>query len=275
MTALNLRLAAEPAQAVDMSPLLPELLTGKSEKAIRGIRLACGPRRLPVGDLFEVSGTLGEEGLRIKGSTVRLVGIGSEMTQGTIEIQGNAGNYLGRGMKAGTLSVRGNAGHFAGNRMTGGLIEITGNAGDFTAGAAPGDPYGMAGGTLLVGGSVGDRTGDRMRRGVVVVGGDAGSYCGTRMLAGTIIVLGDVGQLPGLGMRRGTLVCVRRPIEMSATFASSGVLDIDFLSVMFKRLGARHRQLSGLRRFGPAAERWCGDLAAGGKGELLVLEGAR
>jgi formylmethanofuran dehydrogenase subunit C len=270
MTACALRLKTRPPQAVDMAPLLPETLQGKSIEAVRAIPLACGGRRMSVGDLFEVSES-DADGLRIAGSTDRLTGIGTGMTQGRIEVRGNAGDYLGRNMKGGTIRVRGNAGHYAGNGMSGGVLDITGDAGDYLGGARQGDPYGLAGGTILVAGQMGDRAGDRMRRGIIAISGDAGDYCGARMLAGTILVLGHTGSSPGLGMRRGSLILAHPPKDISATFASSGVLTLDFLEVLFRHLAGTYRQLSGLRGRGANAERYCGDLSAGGKGELLLL----
>jgi formylmethanofuran dehydrogenase subunit C len=104
-----------------------------------------------------------------------------------------------------------------------------------------------------------------------VIKGDTDHYCGSRMLAGTILVLGGVGTSPGLGMRRGTLVLASRPSHIAATFNSCGILKVEFLRLLFKQLSSMHNRLKFLKDFGPEAERFVGDMALGGKGELVVL----
>jgi formylmethanofuran dehydrogenase subunit C len=155
--------------------------------------------------------------------------------------------------------------------MRDGLIEVSGNVGDFAGGALPGATEGMNEGTILVSGNAGHRAGDRMRRGMLVVKGGAGDYLGSRMKGGTIVVLGPTGRSVGLGMRRGTIVLAERPIEVPATFHSSGKLKMEFLRLLFRELGRSFRSLAFLRTYGPLSERLIGDLSAGGKGEVLVL----
>jgi hypothetical protein len=43
------------------------------------------------------------------------------------------------------------------------------------------------------------------------------------------------------------------------------------LRLLFKQLSSMHNRLRFLKDFGPEAERFVGDMALGGKGELLVL----
>ena len=73
--------------------------------------------------------------------------------------------HLGAYMKGGTIEVTGNASDWVGGEMTGGLIRIRGNAGGQIGAAYRGSLSGMNGGTILVGGSAGIEVGMRMKRG--------------------------------------------------------------------------------------------------------------
>jgi len=269
---LTLRLAAAPEQAVDMSPLIPERLAGRDPQQVARVRLRCGNRHLAAGDLFRISGTDAAT-VRIRAATERLDNIGAGMREGTIEVRGTVGDGTGRGLCGGQIRIDGGAGAWTGAGMRGGNIVITGDAGDFLGAAIPGELEGMDEGTIHVYGRAGDRVGDRQRRGLIIVEGDVGELCGSRMLAGTIIVGGHAGRAVGTGMRRGTIVLRHRPKHLTATFNSCGALKMEVLRLLFRQLGHANRRLRGLEALGPLAERFAGDMARGGKGELLVLLG--
>lgn len=172
-------------------------------------------------------------------------------------------------LKSGTIKVSGNVGIYAACEMKNGLIEIAGNAGDFIGGALPGNKHGMKGGTVLVKGNAGERVGDHLRRGQILIEGNVGDYCGSRMLAGTIAVMGQVGRYSGYAMRRGTLLFWQQP-ELSATFNDCGSHTLAFLPLLFKsfktldsRFADTSLAFNRVRRFG-------GDMAAIGRGEILV-----
>jgi formylmethanofuran dehydrogenase subunit C len=129
----------------------------------------------------------------------------------------------------------------------------------------------MQGGTILIKGSAGDRTGDRQRRGFILIEGDCGDYCAARMIAGTIAVAGRTGINPGTGMRRGTLLLQQMPAALSpAIFNDNGLHELSFVSLLldsFKTLDSRFAQLQGSNR----VQRFLGDLACGGMGEILII----
>lgn len=267
MSALTFTLRTNPPRAVDASPLIPDRLAGLNKSAVESIAL--GGRGSRVADLFAVSGNDAQQ-IIIRNSTQRLTRIGSGMTQGRITVEGDAGDCAGLGMRGGRIVVTGNAGPFAGNAMTAGEIEIRGNAGDFLGAALAGDKQGMRGGTIAVHGNAGDRVADRMRRGLILVAGDAGAYCGSRMLAGTVLVLGRMGTMPGFALKRGTLLVARQPPELPATFQDSGNHELLFLTLLEREM----KQSERFARFlplGKRVRRYCGDLANGGTGEILVL----
>ena len=270
MTDLRLTLKHTPPQMVDVSALTPDLLAGKSREDIRRIELPSGNRRLRVADLFDVSGEDAQSSLTIRAGTDKLACVGARMQSGSIAVEGDCGPYVGVGMRGGKILVHGAAGAFVGCGMRGGAIEVRGDAGDFVGGALPGDKQGMRGGSVVIGGSAGDRVGDRMRRGMILIAGDAGAYCGSRMLAGTIVVSGRVGQSPGFALKRGTLLLTHAPAEIPATFQDAGEHELLFLALL-----ARHFEREGgpFKTFLPLSNRvrrYCGDLATGGKGEMLL-----
>lgn len=273
MSALSFKLIAEPAHRVDLSALNLEKLAGKTIEAIGRMRLPCGNRKIALGSLFEVDGDPATASkIKIKRCSNRLDNIGRELNGGTLEISGSVGDYLGRDMRAGSITVKGNAGNWVGTGMRAGTIEIGGDAGDYLASARPGDAQGMKNGTIHVHGNIGDRAGDRMRRGMVIVEGDAGDYCGARMLAGTIMVLGQSGSFTGFSMKRGTLLLSQKPRHIPATFNDCGQFELGFLGLLFRDLASRHRSLKKFRDFHPLVQRYAGDLAWNGKGELLIMQ---
>jgi len=249
MTALTLTLRAKPARDIDLSGLNPERLAAMDRDAIGTMRLASGRQ---VRDFFDIA--IGDaQHLVIRNADQQLT-------------------YLGAGMRAGTITVEGNCGAYAGQAMRGGKLIITGNAGDFVGGARPGERQGMRGGTIAIYGNAGDRAGERMRRGLILIGGNAGACCGANMLAGTIFVAGNMGAMPGFALRRGSLLLRRQPQAVPATFQESGEHSLLFLTLLEKQLQREGAAFARFLPFPNKARRYCGDLACGGTGEMLVFQ---
>lgn len=269
MSALTLTLREQPGHALDVSLLSPDRLTGLETAAIGALTLQNGNRRHSLSSLFDISGDDAEE-LVILNSSRHLHGIGSGMSYGSIRIEGDAGDNLGQDMYDGFIDVTGNSGHWTASGMRHGMIQVAGSCGDFAGAALPGNRQGMRGGTLLVRGNSGDRTGDRMRRGYILIEGNAGAYCGSRMIAGTIAVLGKVGAKPGYAMKRGTLLLCEQPDELPATLGDCGVHNLGILPLLIKSLATLDSRFSDLDKENCRVRRYAGDLAVDGKGELLV-----
>ena len=222
-----------------------------------------------VDSLFTVAGGFVSK-LEIQYGCDKLDRIGEGMTHGSIIVRGDAGAYAGAGMKGGHLRVEGNAGAFAAAGMAAGVIHVTGNVGDFLAAAIPGDHRGMRGGTVVVGGNAGDRAGDRMRRGMVLIEGNAGDYCASRMVAGTIAVWGQVGAFAGLGMKRGTLLLRTAPGRFVPTFNDCGESTQGFLTLLVRSWRSLSAKFGGQPAMHVRVRRYVGDLANGGRGEIVV-----
>lgn len=251
---------------IDLSGVLPETLAGKSASEIAAMPLRLDGQPVALGELFAVTPGAGH-GLVIEAEGAQLDCLGKAMSAGLLRVEGSAGHYAGQDLRGGEVVIAGDCGDFAANGMRGGLLRIAGHAGDWLGAALIGERAGMAGGVVTVAGDAGERLGDRMRRGLILVRGQAGEACGARMLAGTLVVAGGCVGAPGFGLRRGSLILGRAPELLPATFNDSGVVELSWLNLL-----RRHAEsfLPGVVPASARSRRYQGDLACGGKGELLV-----
>lgn len=262
---LVLALKQEPDQRLDLSPLSPHGLEGKSTHEIAAIELQTTREKRTVGDIFNITpGSV--EAIRFEGGSARFDHLGHGLKSGEIIVEGDCGHAAGRAMSGGRLVVNGDAGPFAGSALSGGRLEIKGDAGDFLGAPLDGEMEGVTGGLLIVRGKAGHRAGDRLRRGTIVIEGSAGDYLGSRIIAGTLIALGGAGLLPGYLMRRGTIL-VGAPPTLSSTFVDCGAHQLTFASV-FSRLLREDSKGAG-ELFARPLRRFAGDTAVLGKGEVF------
>jgi formylmethanofuran dehydrogenase subunit C len=267
MTGLTLTLRSRPDRSLNLSALTPDRLEGLGTAQVGAIPLRDG---LCVADFFDVRAGDAQQ-LVIRNSCERLTHVGAGMRSGAMVVEGDCGDYAGLGLAGGSLHISGNAGALAGSGMKAGTIRIGGNAGEFAGGALAGDRQGMRGGVLAIRGDAGDRAGERMRRGLLLVGGNAGEYCAANMLAGTIYVAGKVGAMPGFSLKRGTLLLSRMPDHLPVTFQDCGEHSLLFLTLLEKQLQRDPGAFAHFLPFGKKVRRYCGDLAWGGTGEILVF----
>ncbi|MBT9291889.1 formylmethanofuran dehydrogenase subunit C [Prosthecodimorpha staleyi] len=270
MAALVFRLRAAPPERLDLSALTRAGLAGLDRAAIAALVIGTTRQAPTVGDLFEVIGDDTGE-IVFEGGSDRFDRIGAGLTGAArITVVGDAGLDVGAGMKGGAIRVTGSALHRAGAGMTGGLLTIGGDAGDFTGGtAASGAMAGQAGGVIVVGGRVGDRAGDRMRRGLLVALTGTGAHAGARMSGGTIVTA-ELGAEPGTLMKRGTMVAGRHG-DLGPTFVPAGRYELPFLRLLARHIATTVPVAAGL--IPERAMRWRGDMAALGKGEILIGAG--
>jgi formylmethanofuran dehydrogenase subunit C len=264
MSALRLTLREQPPERLDLSVLNPASLSGLSEREIADLDVGTSRTGVRMGDCFTVTpGTLDE--IRIEGGSPRLDNLGLGLADGTIRLEGDAGQRIGFGMSGGEIHVSGSVGPYLGSAATGGLIVVGGDADDYAGGAVHGAMGGLSGGTIVIRGRAGLRAGDRMRSGLIIVE-RAGDYAGSRMIAGTLVA-GTVGDYAGYAMRRGTLLVGEHGIAVPS-FVETGVHRLVFVRVLERvvRLFAPH--LAELAR--GDLHRRAGDLATLGKGEVLT-----
>jgi formylmethanofuran dehydrogenase subunit C len=264
---LTLTLRQRPDQRLDLSPLVPHGLAGKTAREIERIGLQTTRCPITVGDAFRLR--MGDvEHIRIQGACDRLDYVGREMTSGELLIEGDVGIQAGRLMAGGRLTVLGNAGPWAGSGMKAGVFVIRGAAGDRLGAPLAGEITGMRGGIVIVRGSVGERVGDRMRRGTIIIEGDAGPYAGSRMIAGTLVVHRSAGPLPGFLLKRGTIVLGRSSTTVSPTFIDCGQYELVAMRLLAGMVEPYSKAAAGLLR--RPLTRLAGDMAVLGKGEILV-----
>ena len=266
MNSLVLSLRQSPVQRLDLAPLTPDNLAGKSEAEITALPLNTTRERVCVGDVFRLRRGDAAD-IVIEGGSERFDRVGCAMTGGTVRTDGDVGAQSGRLMSGGKLTIGGNAGPWAASGMKGGTIEIAGNAGERLGGPLGGEMGGMRGGVVVVRGDVGERAADRLRRGTIIVEGKAGRHAGSRMIAGTLVIGGRAGPLPGYLMARGTLVCGGGCDDLSPTFADCGVHDLVATALMANFVKPYSPTISELLR--RPWRRLLGDMAVIGKGEIF------
>ena len=267
MSGHKLRLKAASTERLDLTGITPARLASLSHYEIARLTVGTGKDRLSLGDAFDLSGSA-DDTLVIEAGNAALDYVGAGLDGGTLRVVGDIGNYAGRQMRGGNLEIEGNARDFLASGATGGIIRVSGNAGNSLGAAMPGDRFGMLGGVALVGGNVGERAGEKMRRGTVVVKGKTGGGTGTRMIGGTIWAEGGIGPDPGLMMRRGTLIgpSVERLLP---TFVDCGKHDLVIVRVLNRYLQA----VLGAASPKPMplfVRKIAGDMATIGRGEIFL-----
>jgi formylmethanofuran dehydrogenase subunit C len=267
MSGWTLRAKQAPALRVDLRGVTPDALAALSSAEVERWSVGHGKALVPLGEFFSVE-PRGDGALVFEADLSRFDRVGWQMAGGRLHVEGDVGDYVGGGMRAGELLVHGSARALAACEMEGGQLTIAGNAGDFAASTLPGSMNGMRGGTLIVRRSAGARFGDRMRRGTALVFGDVGDFLASRMVAGTIAIAGRAGAHVGYGMRRGSVVFAGAAPDLAPTFVPAVAEATVFWQLLARDL-ARHGDpwATLLQR---RIERRLGDLAAGGKGELIV-----
>ena len=266
MSALVLTLREAPAQRLDLTPLTPNQLTGKSEAEVAALALHTTRELVKIGDVFKLR--MGDPGdIVIEGGSERFDRVGCAMTSGALRVTGDVGAQTGRLMAGGKLTIGGNAGPWAASGMKGGALEITGNAAERLGGPLGGEMAGMRGGVVVVRGDAGARAADRLRRGMIIVEGSAGAHAGSRMIAGTLMVRGRVGPLPGYLMARGTLVFAGGCEALPPTFADCDVHELVATTLMAAFVKPYSPAMANLLR--RPWRRLIGDMAVIGKGEIF------
>ncbi len=267
MSGFTLRLRQQPALRVDLRGVTPGALAVLSRAEVERLCVGHGNALVPLAEFFDIAAR-DDSALVFAADLCRFDRVGWQMDGGRLIVEGPVGDYAGACMTGGEIVVHGGAGELAACEMAGGSLTIDGSAGDFAASTLPGSMDGMRGGTLVVKGNAGARFGDRMRRGSAVVHGDAGDFLASRMVAGTIALGGRAGAHAGYGMRRGSVVFAGPAPEPSRTFVPALAEAPVFWQLLARNLvqhGGAFADLPSRR-----IERRLGDLAADGKGELIV-----
>jgi formylmethanofuran dehydrogenase subunit C len=263
----TLTLKRQPDVPLEAECLTPDLLVGKAPAEVAALPVYLGKRKLRLDEFFDLAGDSGDT-LELHGDLRRVKWVGKGMTRGTIRVHGPVGMHLGAYMKGGRIEVTGDAGDWVGGEMTGGTIHVRGNAGGQVGAAYRGSLSGMNRGTILIEGSAGLEVGMRMKRGLIAIKGPVRDFAGLQMKGGTLVLMGGAEIRTGAWMSRGTIICLK-PVRLLPTFAHCCTYDPTFVRIYSRHLAPLGFELPA----DPAAgtyERFMGDAAVPGKGELLM-----
>ena len=267
MIRVALRNALE--QVIEIDGLTPDRTATLSESEISSLPVIAGARRAALGDFFTVQGERSDT-IHIEGVLEKVDGLGAGCAGGELLIHGAAGHRVGAGMTGGRLEVHGDVGDDAGAGMLGGELRVSGKAGDRLGAAAAGASKGMSGGEIVVTGSAGREAAARARRGLVVIGGDAGADAARAIIAGTLVVFGRTGANPARGSKRGSLVALGG-IDIPATYEFACAYQPGYIRLLLTYLHRRHGVAVESLAIDGTYNRYCGDTASLGRGEILEL----
>jgi formylmethanofuran dehydrogenase subunit C len=257
---------------VEAECITPDNLAGKRAAEIATLPVQHGNASVPLGEFFKVEGDAGDGEVVVEGDCSRVKWLGAGMTTGRLTIRGSAGMHLGSEMKGGDIHVHGHAGDWVGGEMRGGRIHVHGDAGHLVGAAYRGSRLGMRGGVILIDGQAGNEIGATMRHGLIAVGGASGDFAGVSLIAGSIFLFGPGGVRPGAGMKRGSLAFFGPPPALLPSFRYACTYRPVFLALYLRQLRAWGFPVEE-RFLGGSWRRYCGDLVALGKGEILTWQG--
>ena len=261
-------------QRLDMRWLSTAINNSSSVNEAKNLSLHIGSERACVGDVFDVSDNFSHPSIPLENSNQKMDYVGHALSNNIeLNVVGDVGHYAGASLKGGTLKIQGNVCDYAGCEISKGILEISKNAGDYLGGAKAGNKKGMSGGTILVHGSSKNFTGDLLRRGTIMVVGNIGDYCASRMIAGTIANLGTIGKQVGVGMRRGTILLPHKPKDVISGFHDCGRHNLGYLTLLLHELRSFESTFQSLHPMRRRVQRYLGDTAVGGQGEMLIWIG--
>lgn len=269
---MKLTLHTQPEVPLEAEVICPNKLAGLNATQAEELTVYHGNQQCQLGEFFTIINQVEEGVVSVEGDLSRVKLIGSDMTEGQLNINGSVGTHLGAMMTGGEINVSGDAGDWVGREISGGRITIKGNAGHMVGSAVRGSSTGIQGGEIIIHGNAKNEVGNGMRRGLIVIGGDSGDFTGVNMKAGTIVVLGALGKRPGAGMVRGTILSTQ-DAELLPTFTYNTTYKPSFLKrylVYLRKLGftISDEHING------DYQRWSGDSLELNKGEILLYAGA-
>jgi formylmethanofuran dehydrogenase subunit C len=267
---IKLKYRGETSVPVEVEGLTPDWACDKSQAEIERFEIFHGNRKLPLAEMFEVTGDASDKRFDWEGNLAGVHWIGAHMRSGELHVHGPAGRHVGSELRGGEIRVEGDAGGWVGAEMRGGLIHVRGSAGHLVGAAYRGSAKGMLGGTLIVDGDAGNEIGLSMAGGTIVIGGAAGDMLGFNILDGTIVVLGDCGIRAGAGMRAGTIGLIGpQPPPLLPSFRHDRTVEPDKLIALLRDLRDKGLPIDE-SRVPATVDIYVGDSVADGSGEICL-----
>jgi formylmethanofuran dehydrogenase subunit C len=267
---ITLTYRGDTSLTVEVEGLTPDWAWDKSLAEIERFEIFHGNLKLPLAELFSVTGDAGDKRFDFEGNLAGVHWIGAGMRDGQIHIHGPAGRHVGSELRGGEIHIEGGASDWLGCEMRGGTIRVRGSAGNQVGAAYRGSAQGMRGGAIIIHGNAGHEVGLLMHKGLIAIGGDAGDMIGFNMTEGTVVVFGNAGIRPGAGMRGG-IVAILGPTlpTLLPSFRFDRMITVDSFEQILSDLRDRAPKLfaSGL----PAeASVYVGDLLEEGTGTVYL-----
>jgi len=236
---------------IEAEKICPNIVSSLTLKEIEGIEVWEGNRKMPLSDLFRISGDEGSTSpedtlISLKGDFSRVKRLGEKMSAGEVVVEGNAGMHAGNSMTGGEMTIKGDAADWLGREMRGGLITVKGNAANYVGSGYRGESCGMRGGEIAIEGSAGDYLAEHMCGGKIAVEGDVGDFPGASNRGGTIHIGGNA-YLPGAEMASGTII-VKGRARVLPSYQLEGTVGLE----------------------GMTLKKFLGDLVDNGKGNLYA-----
>lgn len=145
------------------------------------------------------------------------VGLASRIT---VDIDGNAGYFIGGLCDGPDVTVRGFVGWSVGENLMSGSVVVEGNASE-CAGAS------SHGGLVVIRGDASSRAGISLKGGTVLIGGDAGHMSGFMAQAGTILIGGDAAGALGDSLYEAVIYVGGRISSLGADARVEELTDAD------------------------------------------------
>jgi glutamate synthase domain-containing protein 3 len=142
----------------------------------------------------------------------------------TVEIEGNAGYFIGGLCDGPDVVVGGFVGWSAGENLMSGTVRVRGNASECTGASAHG-------GTIIVEGDASSRAGISLKGGTVLVGGDVGHMSGFMAQAGVMLVGGDAGHALGDSIYETVIYVAGSIASLGSDARVENLTDDDVLTV--------------------------------------------
>src|SRR5437868_4716976 len=112
--ALRLTYHAKTAVPVEVEGLTPDWARDKSLSEIERFEILHGNRKIPLAEMFAVTGNADDGCFDMEGNLSGVHWIGAHMSSGRISVHGSAGRHLGSEMRGGEIRVEGDAGGWVG-----------------------------------------------------------------------------------------------------------------------------------------------------------------
>lgn len=255
---------------VEIEGLTPDWAWDKPLAQIERFEIFHGNCKVPLAEMFSISGDAGDKRFDFEGNLAGVHWIGAHMRTGRIHIHGPAGRHLGSELRGGEIRVEGDASGWVGCEMRGGLIHVQGNAGHLVGAAYRGSAQGMRGGTIIIDGNAGNEIALSMREGVIAIGGQAGDMIGFNMTGGAVLVLGNAGIRPGAGMHGGTIALLgTTPSPLLPSFWCDRTAEPENFAVAVRELRGKGMKTSEAV-LPDKTDVYVGDQVADGSGEIYL-----